>query len=261
VRTWLARLRPWLALAAVGLILGVLLPPVGSYARQYAFAETLQFVIFAVAAPGLLVLGAPWRFLRLSRHHDRSPGVVRRLAPARWPGVSRPAVTLVAFIAVVIAWRLPVAVNALPGDPALTAAELVSLLAGGSAVWLELAGAPPLPPRLSPPGRAATAAVAMWTIWALAYIMGMSRGTWFAAYRHAAGYGLSTAVDQQLAVAVMWAVPALCFAPVFYAMLIAWLRDSEDPDEELRRVGDTDVLGPGLGGWPRPPRGWRSSST
>ena len=56
---WLARCRSWLALAAVVLILGMLLPPVGTYARQYAFAEALQYVLFAVAVPALLVLGSP----------------------------------------------------------------------------------------------------------------------------------------------------------------------------------------------------------
>ena len=77
VQIWLVRLRPRLAVVAVVLILGMLLPA-ESYARQYAFVETLQFVIFAVAAPALLVLGGPWRFLRLTRGQGSSPGLVRR---------------------------------------------------------------------------------------------------------------------------------------------------------------------------------------
>ena len=55
-----------------------------------------------------------------------------------------------------------------------------------------------------------------------------------------AGHGLSAAADQQLAVAIMWAVPALCFPPVIYCMVITWLRDSEDPEEEFRKAGDGD---------------------
>jgi mannose-6-phosphate isomerase-like protein (cupin superfamily) len=64
------------------------------------------------------------------------------------------------------------------------------------------------------------AALAMWAIWVLAYIIGMSSGTRFAAYNHATGHGLCAAADQQLAVAIMWAVPALCFPPVIYGSLI-----------------------------------------
>jgi cytochrome c oxidase assembly factor CtaG len=261
VPAWRARVRTWLVLAAVVLILGVLLPPVGRYARQYAFVESLQFVVFAVAAPALLVVGAPRGLGGLSRRGrgaSRSPGLGGRLARSRRPGVFRAAGVLAVFIALVIAWRLPVTVNALARDPDLAVAELVTLLAGGSGVWLELAGSPPpVLPRLSRPQRAAMAALAMWTIWVLAYIMGMSRVAWFAAYAHPAGHGLSTAVDQQLAVGILWAVPALCFPPVIYAMIATWLRDSDDPDEELRKASHGSSAPAGLRARPRPPRGWR----
>ncbi len=261
---WLARYRPWLALAAVVLILGVLLPPAGTYARQYALAEVLQYVVFAVAAPALLVLGAPWRLAGLCRRpgagSDRSPGLAYGLTRPRRPGAARAMAVLVAFIALAITWRVPVLLNALARDRGLAVAEMVTLLAAGSVLWLELVPSPPLLPGLSRPQRAAMAAAAMWAIWVLAYIMGMSRVAWPAAYSHAAGHGLSTAADQQLAVAVMWAVPALCFPPVIYGVITAWLRDSGDPDEEFREAGASDPAGGGLSGVPRPPRGWRSPS-
>ena len=62
--TLLARARFWPGIAAVILITIMLLPPAAGYARQYAFAQTLQFVIFAVVGPALLVLGGPWRTAR-----------------------------------------------------------------------------------------------------------------------------------------------------------------------------------------------------
>lgn len=240
--SWLARGRIWLALAAVVLIVGMLLPPFGTYGRQYALAEALQYVVFAVAAPALLVLGSPWRLAALSR----------RL------GATRAMAVLVVFIALAIAWRVPVLLNALARDGGLAVAEMVTLVTAGSAVWLGLVQSPPLLPRLSRPQRAAMAAAPMWTIWVLAYIMGMSRVGWSAAYSHAAGRGLSTAADQQFAAGLMWAVPALCFLPVIYGVIIPWLRDSGDPDEEFREVGAGSPLDSGLSAVPRPPRGWRS---
>jgi hypothetical protein len=41
---------------------------------------------------------------------------------------------------------------------------------------------------------------------------------------------LGSAMDRQLAAAVLWAVPAICLAPVVYYMLITWLgeRDTQD---------------------------------
>ena len=213
--TLLARAWFWSRIAAVILVAMMLLPPVAGYARQYAFAQALQFVIFAAAGPALLALGIP----RQVRSPDRPPG---RGGRPRRPG-ARAAIVLAAFIAAAITWRLPATVNALARDPALAVAEMITLLAAGTGIWLELAGTLHGPGQLPRPARAAMAAAAMWTIWVLAYLTGMSGVSWFAAYRHGAPGGLSAAADQQIAVAILWAVPALCFLPVLYVTVITWL--------------------------------------
>ena len=245
----LARARFWPGIAAVILIAIMLLPPAAGYARQYAFAQALQFVIFAVVGPALLVLGTP----RRSRPPDRPSG--RGGRPGR--PAARATMALAAFIAAAITWRLPVTVNALARDPALAAAEMITLLAAGTGIWLELTGAPHGPGQLPRPARAAMAAAAMWTIWVLAYLTGMSGASWFAAYRHGAPGGLGAAADQQIAVAILWAVPALCFLPVLYVMVIAWLGGSTSAagSERPAASGSTPAS------WPRPPRGWRSPHT
>ena len=244
--TLLARARFWPGIAAVILITIVLLPPAAGYARQYAFAQALQFVIFAVVGPALLVLGAPWR----TRSPDRPPG---RGGRPRRPG-ARATIVLTAFIAAAITWRLPATVNALAQDPVLAVAEMITLLAAGTGIWLELTGTLQGPGQLPRPARAAMASAAMWTIWVLAYLTGMSGASWFVAYHHGAPGGLSAAADQQIAVAILWAVPALCFLPVLYVTVIVWLGGSASPPGNERPA----TSGSTLAGWPRPPRGWRS---
>ena len=244
-----ARARYGPGIAAGILITSMLLPPVAAYARQHAYAQALQFLIFAVAGPALLVLGTPWR----SRPPAWWPGSGGR---PRGPG-GRAAIRLVAFIALVISWRLPFTVNALARNPGLVAAETVSLLAAGTGVWLELVSTPTAPGQLSRPARAAMAAAAMWTIWVLAYLTGMSGASWFAAYHHGAPGSLSAAADQQIAVAILWAVPALCFLPVIYVMVIAWLGGPASSAGNERPAASSSTPA----GWPRPPRGWRSPHT
>ena len=242
----LRRARFWSGIAAVILItVMLLLPPAAGYARQYAFAQALQFVIFAAAGPALLVLGIP--------RSDRPPG--RGGRPGR--PAARAAIVLAAFVAVAITWRLPAMVNALARDPALAVAEMVTLLAAGTSIWLELTGAPPGPGQLPRPARAAMAAVAMWTIWVLAYLTGMSGASWFAAYHLGGAGGLCAAAVLQFAVAMLWAVPALCFLPVLFVTVIAWLGGSTSPagTEHPAASGSTPAS------WPRPPRGWRSPHT
>jgi len=246
VPTLLARARYWPGIATAILItIMLMLPPAAGYARQYAFAQALQFVTFAVAGPALLVLSAPQRI--------RSPG---RGGRPRRPG-ARAAIALASFIVAAITWRLPATVNALARDPVLAVAEMITLLAVGAGVWLELTGAPPGPGQLPRPARAAMAAAAMWTIWALAYLTGMSGTSWFAAYHHGAPGGLSAAADQQIAVAILWAVPALCFLPVVYVTVIAWLGGSTNPAGNGHPAASDGTPA----GWPRPPRGWRSPHT
>jgi cytochrome c oxidase assembly factor CtaG len=242
--------RAWLAAVAVLLIVISLVPPAEGYARRYVLAESLQFVLFAVAAPALLVLGAPWRALGLA-------GALRRVRGFR-PGNAfrRGAAVLLTFIAAVIAWRLPATVDALARTPGLAVLETVTLVSAGAALWLELVESPPLLPRLSRPQRAAVAAMAMWTIWIIAYILGFSQVAWYTAYSHP---GLSTVADQQIATGVMWAVPALCFVPVVYVAAMTWLRDTEDLDKGLRDLARAER--PERGRWPRPPRGWDGRST
>ena len=128
MRAFLDRARPWLAPAAVALLLASALPPAGTYARYYESAQALQFVIFAVAGPALLILSRP-----------RAGGLVffRRLPDCAGPGARRApagraaAAKLLAFMALVITWRLPAVRNVLAADPVLVLAELVTLAAAG----------------------------------------------------------------------------------------------------------------------------------
>ena len=235
--------RPWLAVVAALLALLAVLPPAATYARQYAFVQALQFSVFAVLAPGLLTLGTPRRYAA-SRRLSGEPAR-RALPPAR-----AAAWRLVPFMALVIIWRLPAVLDALARYPVLAEAELVTLVGAGLGVWLAIAGLTPARP-LPRPLRAAMAAAAMWTVWIVAYVTGMSSLALMPRGAPAVEI-LGSAMDRQLATAVLWAAPAICLVPVVYYMLITWLgeRDTEDDRQpELTELGTAAVR--------RPPSGWR----
>ena len=252
---------PWLWLAAAGVALIVAALGVTGVARHYVVAESAQFVVFAMAAPALIVLGAPWQLLRLSRPGGPVPGQagaapLDRLAATRRQQTSflRAAGCLTVFIAAGIAWRLPPVVDALARHPALVAVELVTLLAAGTGLWLELVSSPPMAPRLPNPHRAAIAALAMWSTWAVGYTLGLANHAVFHGY-DGPGSALSAVADQQITVALVWAVSACCFAPVVFVALLRWLSASDDPDEELQRLARDDRQLPVVRGWGRPDRG------
>jgi len=250
--------RPWLAAAGVALIVVAL--GVTGLARRYVVAESVQFVVFAMVAPALIVLGAPWRLLCLSRPAGTEPGQpgtapLDRLAAARRQQTSflRAAGFLAVFIAAGVAWRLPPVVDALARYPALVAVELVTLLAAGTGLWLELVSSPPLEPRLPNPHRAAIAALAMWSTWAVGYALGLANHAVFHGY-DGPGSSLSAVADQQITVALVWAVSACCFMPVVFVTMLRWLSPSDNPDEELQRLARDDRQLPVVRGWGRPGR-------
>jgi len=237
------------------LVIACLLPPLATLARRYVFAESLQFCVLAMAGPALIVLGAPWRFLRLSSAAGRLAAVRRDKR-----SFGRAAVFLIAFVAVCLAWRLPPAMDALARQPALVVPEALTLLAVGGGLWLELVDSPPLAPRLPRPGRAAVAALAMWSTWAVAYVLGFASHAIFHAY-DAAGSGLSAVADQEIAVGLVWAVAGACFVPVVITSMLGWLAGGEDTDEEFQRVFRDENQRATVRGWgPRPRRRPTSSA-
>lgn len=222
--------RPALAWVAVGLLVVVLVPPLATEARRYEFVEALRFSVLAIAVPALLVLGAPWRALRLGRLVDRLAASRRRHL-----GLSRSVVVLLFEMGLVVVARTPAVVDALARDPWLVLAEAALLVSGGVTLWLELVESPPVAPRTARPKRIALAAVTMWTLWVTGYIVGLSRTSMYGGYHHAAG-GLSVAGDQELVTFVLWFVAAAAFVPVVFFNLVTWLRAEEDPDEGLHRL-------------------------
>jgi cytochrome c oxidase assembly factor CtaG len=238
--------------AALGLVVVPAgpLPPLGVLARRYVFAESIQFSAFAMAGPALIVLGAPWRLLRLS-------GPAGRLAAAHRANRSflRAGIYLLAFVGVCLAWRLPPVMDALARQPALIVAEAVTLLAAGAALWLEIVDSPPVAPRLPRPQRAAVAALAMWSIWIVAYVLGFASHAVFRAY-DATG-GLGAVADQEIAVGLVWAVAGCCFVPVVMANMLGWLAGGEDADEEFQRVFRDENERAMVRGWGTRPRARR----
>jgi len=241
--------RPALAVVGAVLLVSVLVPPLSTEAGRSEAFEALQFALLAVGVPALVASGAPWRRLRLAtgpaddgdrdqRTDARSRRLVDRMAAARrrhrQPG--RSLMYLVLDAAVIVAWRLPPSVDAVARHGWTAVIEALCLVGAGTGLWLELVASPPLVPRLDPPKRIAMAAVAMWTIWVTAYLVGLSHASVYRAYPHVTGRDLSVSADQALTTGVLWFTSLCAFLPVIFSNLITWLRTDEDPDDALYRL-------------------------
>ncbi|HWG61577.1 MAG TPA: cytochrome c oxidase assembly protein [Streptosporangiaceae bacterium] len=249
---WQPRQRWWLSVIALLLAVACLIPPVSTFATRYVFVGAIQYCFFATVIPALVVLSAPWHLLRLAGGEGDGPaalGPADRLAASRATDTPflRSAAFLGIFVVVAGLWRLPAAVDALAQHPALAVAEMVTLVLAGTGLWLELVTSPPLRPRGSGLQRALIAALAMWFIWAIAYILGFATHGVFHAFRYPPGNGLGAVADQELATGVMWAVAAAYFVPLVFIAAVGWLRDIDNADAELAGAAREGL--PAVKGW------------
>jgi hypothetical protein len=102
------------------------------------------------------------------------------------------------------------------------------------------------------------AALAMWSTWAVAYALGFANHGVFHAYDPVGG-ALGGVADQQITVGLVWAVSAICFVPVVFVTMLAWLKDNDNPDEELQRLARDERQQPVVRGWERKPRRGRAA--
>jgi len=225
-------------------------PPVSTWTRQYEFVQATQFCLFALVVPYLLAVAGPWRWLGLTSNEpfrvDEDGALVtpRRLRLVdRWArakeqrdGHARVIVLLIVFMVQTIAWRSSPVVDALLRHPWITTVESIALVSAGTLFWLELVESPPFHPSAPRPYRIGASAVAMWTVWVLAYLMAMAPKPWYHGFGHLPHRLFSFAADQQVATGVMWFIAAGVFLPVVFSNLYRWLQSEEDPDEELYQL-------------------------
>ena len=245
LRPWSAR--PWLAAAGIALIVACLVPPLTVLARRYLFVESIQFCVFAVAAPALVALG-----------------LAPRLAGTRWRRTSFVTTLsyLVAWMMLCLFWRLPSVLDGLARHSVLVLPEALTLCAVGLGLWLELVPVPgptpaaqpsvgqPSAPRRPHPERALVAALAMWSLWAIAYVLGFAHDSVVHAFDQA-GSHLGTVADQEITAFLLWAAAGAAFIPVVFTVLLSWLREGSEPaGEPARRLSGGSVRG-----WGPPTRG------
>ncbi len=249
-REWVAPFRLTLAVLAPLLGIVVLVPPVASWAARYEFVQAVQFSVLAFVVGPLLVCGAPWRRLGLASSDtpDLDPDGVRRpvgtVRPVdRWTlsrstasHQQRAVAAALAFAALVIFWRVAPVVDFLVHHPWAVSVEALTLVTGGAWLFTDLVESPPLAPGASRPYRIGLATGVMWTAWVVAYLDAMSHNSWYTAFHHAAGRGLSLAADQQLSAGLIWLISAVVFVPIVFWNLVYWLQSEEDPNEELGRL-------------------------
>jgi cytochrome c oxidase assembly factor CtaG len=240
-----------------GLLLALLavVSPMGYWSYRFIWVRNMQDVVLAIAAPALIVLGAPWRPLRqglgldgrLNRPDLRTAGdepagdepagdesagdesaageAAGRTWPPGWRAV--PILVTVVFCALWWLWHLPAPFDAALRSSALYAIEAVSYLTAGILLWLQLIESPPLRPQLAPLRRVVLVLAVATSGTVLGLIRVYSAGLVYPAYLGFRHHVLSVVADQQVGGAVLWVIPLVPLSVLAVALAIGWLQDEE----------------------------------
>jgi putative membrane protein len=213
-----------------GLLLLVLavVSPLGYWAGTFIWLRVLQDIVFGVYAPPLIVLGAPWLVLwrGLGRAWRPRPTATAARVPPRlrsWPV----AVTAL-FVLVWCGWYVPALYDAGVHHPVVLAAQAVTTLAAGTALWLQLIGSRPYRPQFGPLYRVMLLAAIVLCGTILGMVLSFGANVLYPVYLGVGHHHLLSVVfDQQAGGSELWVLVLVPYLTAGIALLVRWLNEEE----------------------------------
>ncbi len=222
--------------------------PIEILSADLFWVHMVQHVLLLMVAAPLFVLARPWirlwRSLPLSTRRSLARGLSHgeRTAPLRWLAhtLGRPAVSLVLFCGVLVAWHVPVMFDATLRSSELHALEHTLFFTTALLFWKQVIDSPPLRAPLEPHERVLYVIAAMIVSWGLAVVLALAPHPLYDFYAEQSSRpgGISALGDQQLAAGVMWVPGSVTFVIVIFAYVHRWLLPPEAGSPGTRRLAN-----------------------
>ncbi|HEY0517486.1 MAG TPA: cytochrome c oxidase assembly protein [Solirubrobacteraceae bacterium] len=243
-RAWPVR-RSAAFLAGLLALAVALMSGIDSYAERLLSVHMVQHLLLMLAAPVLLLAGAPVRLALASAPARPRRALVALLRGRPGQTLARPAVTFVPFAAVVCLTHLTGSFELTLEQPVLHQLEHAAYFWTALAFLAPLMAVDPLP---HPPGAVARFSWALAAMTAMALpgaLLAFSRSVRYPHYiATARALGRSALEDQQLAGAIMWVGGGLAlFALAVWMTLSAMAREERRQQRRELHAGDAQAAG------------------
>ena len=216
----------WFFAAGLAALVVALAPPLASLDEELFWAHMVQHVLILAVAPPLILLGRPWstisRVLPLALRRKTARAAVHR----SW---MTPALALVLFCGVMVAWHVPVLFDATLQSSAVHVLEHALFFATGLLFWSQLIDSPPFRSPLASAKRALWAALAMSVGSAVGLALAFASAPLYTGYADLPSRpgGITALADQHLAAGIMWVPGSIPFAAAFIVFIYRWLGETE----------------------------------
>ena len=243
-----------------GLLLAVLVlvSPLGYWSGRFVWIRVLQDIVLGVYAPSLIVLGAPWLVLWRGLGRTGRPPAAAPAAEAAAPAAPRlrswPVAVTALFVVVWCGWYVPALYDAGLHHPVVLAAQVVTTMAAGVLLWLQLIGSRPHRPQFGPLYRVFLLAAVVVCSTILGMVLSFGAGVLYPAYLGVGSHHLLSMVfDQQAGGSELWVLVLVPYLIAGIALLVQWLNDEES---EALTSGLDRILRTSKSTWPTR-TGWR----
>ena len=202
--------------------------PLGYWAGTFIWLRVLQDIVFGVYAPSLIVLGAPWLVLRRGLGRTSRPRATETAARVPPSLRSWPVAVTALFILVWCGWYVPALYDAGVHHPVVLAAQAVTTLAAGIALWLQLIGSRPFSPQFGPLYRVMLLAAIVLCSTILGMVLSFGANVLYPAYLGVGHHHLLSVVfDQQAGGSELWVLVLVPYLIAGIALLVRWLNEEE----------------------------------
>lgn len=219
-------------LLRVGLLWGVvtLVSPLGYWSRTLLFARAALDLDFAFVVAPLVALSGPWRALgaAVAAPFGRSPRDGLAPRPKGRPAPGGAVVGLGAFLGLFLLWHVPAVLDASVHSRLLWTVQILCCIGGGTMLWLQLVGSHPFEPAWGPVRRVGVLAGALFATWITGVALVLAQRPFYPAFAGGPGTPLSRVMDQGLAGAITWVLPAIPLGIAAFWEFMEWIKRDED---------------------------------